>query len=333
MTACVYYADQSMHCWQQKESGMKRLLGAFAVWGVVFLTNDTTVAERPNVLLVIADDMTYHDYGAYGSGMVRTPNIDRLAQQGMLFQRMFTSTAMCAPTRQQLYTGVWPVQNGAYPNHSRVYDEAKSWVHHFRDLGYRCGLAGKNHCKPAEAYPWEKVGESTEWGLDEIREFISRDASQPFFLVAGHKDPHGPWNHGDTSTYPPDEIEAPPYLVDTAQTREALSHYYAEITYMDAQLGDVLAMVDESGQRDNTMVIFTSEQGASFPFGGKWTCYETGLRTSFIVRWPALVKAGSTTGAMCQYVDVLPTLIEAAGGDPHLIDTGLSGGANDGREY
>ena len=99
MTACLCYAGQSMHCWQQKESGMKRLLWAFAFFGVLFLTQGTSVAERPNVLLVLADDMTYHDSGAYGSDMVRTPNIDRLAREGMLFQRMFTSTAMCSPTR------------------------------------------------------------------------------------------------------------------------------------------------------------------------------------------------------------------------------------------
>ena len=332
MTACVCYADRSMHCWQQKKSGMKRLLWTFAVWGVVFLTNGATVAERPNVLLVIADDMTYHDSGAYGSDMVRTPNIDRLAREGMLFQRMFTSTAMCSPTRQQLYTGVWPVRNGAYPNHSRVHEGVKSWVHHFRDLGYRCGLAGKNHCKPAEAFPWEPVGSGREWGMDEIREFIVRDPSQPFFLVASHRDPHAPWDHGDSSMYPPGKIEVPPYLVDTPQTREALSRYYAEITYMDAQMGEVLRLVDESGQRENTIVIFTSEQGSAFPFG-KWTCYEAGLRTAFIVRWPARIKAGSTTHAMAQYVDVLPTLVAAAAGDPRAIDTGLSGEPGGGRGF
>ncbi|MGE0374602.1 MAG: sulfatase [Planctomycetaceae bacterium] len=290
-------------------------------------------AQRPNVLLVIADDMTYHDCGAYGSAVVQTPNIDRLAREGMRFDRMFTSTAMCAPTRQQLYTGVWPVRNGAYPNHSRVHDGTRSWAHHFRELGYRCGLAGKNHCKPAASYPWEKVGESASWGLDEIREFIHRDAEQPYFLVAAHKDPHSPWNHGDASQYPPDEIEVPPYLADTPPTRAALSHYYAEITFMDTALGELVSLVDDSGERNNTIVIFTSEQGSSFPFGGKWTCYENGLRTAFIVRWPARVLAGSKTDAMCQYVDVLPTLIAAAGADPQATDTGLAGGPDDGRGF
>jgi len=92
---------------------------------------------RPNVLLVIADDMCWRDCGCYGHKEVKTPNIDRLAAEGMRFDAMFTATAMCAPTRQQLYTGLFPVRNGAYPNHSRVYAGTKSVVHHLKALGYR----------------------------------------------------------------------------------------------------------------------------------------------------------------------------------------------------
>jgi len=113
-----------------------------------------------------------------------------------------------------------------------------------------------------------------------------------------------------------------PFLVDTKVTRESLTKYYAEITFLDGQLGDCIKIVDASGSKDDTILMFTSEQGSSFPFGGKWTCYDTGLKTAFILRWPARVKAGSSTQAMTQYVDVTPTLIEAAGGDPKEIDTG-----------
>ena len=97
-----------------------RLLSTLALCVSSFVS--ASAADRPNVLLFIADDMLYHDCGAYGSDVVQTPNIDRLAAEGMRFDRMFTSTAMCAPTRQQLYTGVWPVRSGAYPNHSKVYE-------------------------------------------------------------------------------------------------------------------------------------------------------------------------------------------------------------------
>ena len=100
----------------------------------------------------------------------------------------------------------------------------------------------------------------------------------------------------DTSAYDAEKLTLPPYLLDCPETRRDLTKYYAEITYLDGQLGDCMKIVDASGQADNTIVAFTSEQGTSFPSGGKWTCYDTGLKTAFIVRWPARVKAGTRLG-------------------------------------
>ena len=88
--------------------------------------------------------------------------------------------------------------------------------------------------------------------------------------------------------------------------------YYAEITDFDRELGECMAAVHEGGREENTIFIYTSEQGAQFP-GGKWTCYEMGLHVALVVRWPRQVKAGSVADAMVQYVDVVPTLLAAAG--------------------
>jgi uncharacterized sulfatase len=280
-------------------------------------------------MIVIGDDMTWHDCEPYGNPDVKTPNMARLAAQGMTLDAMFTATAMCAPTRQQLYTGMFPVRNGAYPNHSRVHDGVRSIVHHLRDLGYRVGLTGKKHFKPPEAFPFEFLkgrghdnGKGKDLLFDEADAFVQRDKDQPYCLVVASNQPHGPWNRGDPSAYPADKLAVLPHLVDCPETRQQLSKYYAEITYLDDQLGKCLDIVDRSGQRDKTIVIFTSEQGASFPSGGKWTCYDTGLKTAFLIRWPGKVKAGIRTAAMTQYVDVAPTLIEAAGGNPDAIETG-----------
>jgi uncharacterized sulfatase len=292
-------------------------------------------ASRPNVILVIADDMTWHDCEAYGSKNVRTPNMARLAREGMCFDAMFTSTAMCAPTRQQLYTGMYPVRNGAYPNHSRVYDGVRSLPHYLKALGYRIGLIGKTHFGPAESFPFETVGarggkaEASETAA--IAQFVNRSQTEPYCLIVCSNEPHKPWNKGDASAYDPDTLTVPPYFVDCPETRQELANYYAEITYLDRQLGDCMKLVDESGRRDNTLVIFTSEQGAQLPSQGKWSCYDSGLKTAFIVRWPAKVKAGSRNTAMAQYVDVVPTLVEAAGGDPGAIDTGRADAHGDTR--
>lgn len=282
-------------------------------------------AEKPNIMIVIGDDMTWRDCEPYGNNEVRTPNMARLAREGMCFDAMFTATAMCAPTRQQLYTGMFPVRNGAYPNHSKVYEGVRSLPGYLKELGYRVGLIGKTHFGPPESYPFELVkskgGKKGASDTEAIAAFVNRDKEQPYCLVVCSNEPHSPWSMGDRTPYDPGKLTIAPYMVDCAKTREELPKYYAEITYLDGQLGDCMKTVDESGQADNTIVIFTSEQGFSLPFG-KWTCYDLGLKTAFIVRWPARVKAGTRNEALTQYVDVAPTLIEAAGGKPAAIETG-----------
>lgn len=291
---------------------------------------ENTKKVQPDILLFIADDMTWHDCQPYGSTVVKTPHLMKLASEGICFDAMFTSTAMCAPTRQQLYTGMFPVRNGAYPNHSSVYEGTQSIVHHLKSLGYRVGLIGKRHFGPESSFPFEYLGglEHDEGGnpdmdIQAIIPFITRDKQQPYCLIVASNQPHSPWNHRVPGiSYDPDSIIIPPYLVDSPITRKRLCNYYHEITYADRQLGQCLEIVDQKGRPERTIVIFTSEQGNQFPFGGKWTCYDTGLKTAFIVRWPPITKPGSRTSAMTQYVDVVPTLIEAAGGVPSAYKTG-----------
>ena len=285
---------------------------------------------KPNVLLILSDDQTWRDNGCYGSPDVRTPNIDRLAAGGMRFTRAFTATAMCAPTRQQLYTGLFPVRNGAYPNHSKVYPGTRSIAHHLKALGYRVGLCGKRHFGPPASYPFESVNKKR------MAEFIGRDRSQPFCLIVCSNSPHLPWTAGDASAYDPAKLTLPPYLVDTPGTRQALCKYYAEITDFDREVGECMKLVGDAGVEADTIFLYTSEQGAQFPHG-KWTCYDVGLHVAMVVRWPRRVKAGSVAHAMVQYVDVAPTLIEAAGGEPEAIDTGRPDAAGrrgfDGRSF
>ncbi len=298
-------------------------LGAAAVTAAVakqaFAADPPT--GKPNVILMIADDLSWCDAGCYGGQDAKTPNIDKLATQGMRFTRAFTATAMCAPTRQQLYTGVFPVRNGAFPNHSKVKPGTRSIVHHLKALGYRVGLYGKKHFGPTDSFPFEAGDEA----------FITRDKKQPYCLIVASKSPHAPWPKPDG--YDPAKLTMPVFLPDNPETRYAYACYLTDVTAgFDAQVGQWVKAVDESGTADNTMVIATSEQGSNFP-GAKWTCYDLGLRTQFIVRWPGKVKAGAVSGAMIQYVDVVPTLIEAAGGDPAKIDTGRPGAAGGGSGF
>lgn len=283
-------------------------------------------ADHPDIVIVVADDVTWSDIGCYGSPDARTPNINKLAAQGMRMTHCFTGTAMCAPTRQQLYTGLFPVRNGAYPNHSKVRAGVKSMVHHLRALGYRVALSGKTHFKPMESFPFEKIGKNR------IDQFIERDAKQPHCLVYCSHNAHGPWTNGDPSRFDPSKLTLPPYYVDTPETRDLVQRYLAEIGALDDEVGLLMKQVEDAGRTDNTIFIFTSEQGACMPFA-KWTCYDAGLRTATIIRWPKRIQAGSVSDALVQYVDIVPTLIEAAGGDPNGIDTGIEGAPDGGSGF
>ncbi|MBT3272824.1 MAG: sulfatase [Spirochaetales bacterium] len=276
--------------------------------------------QQPNILLIISDDHRWCDSGAYGNADVYMPNLDRLAADGMRFDNYYTPSPICAPARMALYSGLFPVRNGGWPNHSQCYVGTRSIVHHLSDLGYRVGLHGKKHFGPESVFPFEQV--------DDVSVFMDRDPAQPYCLVIGTKEPHTPWGDISEELYDPKELALSPNLIDTPGTRCALAKYYSSLSRLDARIGEFIGYVDASDHAENTAVIYTSDHGAQFP-GGKWTCYEPGLRVPFVIRWPHRVADGVTNATMIQHVDVLPTLVEIAGGDPLAIDTGLPG-ANDG---
>ena len=282
-------------------------------------------ASRPNFVFIIADDCTYRDIGCYG-GQAHTPNIDRLATEGMLFTHCFQSAPMCSPTRHNIYTGLYPVKSGAYPNHTFAKPGTRSVVHYLKPLGYRVALSGKRHIAPQEVFPFEyvaSVGNNPDFeAIDAFLAECKRDGT-PFCLFACSNEPHSPWNKGDPSRYDADKLKLPPYFVDTPQTRENMTRYLAEITYYDGQVGQALALLDKHRLAENTLVIVVSEQGSSFPFG-KWTCYDTGLQSAFVARWPGRIPAGTVNDALIEYVDVLPTYVELAGGEPPEVLDGKS---------
>jgi uncharacterized sulfatase len=280
-------------------------------------------AKPPNFLLILADDCTYRDLGVYG-GQAKTPHLEKLAGQGMKFTRCFQAASMCSPTRHALYTGLYPVKSGAYPNHTMAYDWVKSIAHYLQSTGYTTHLSGKTHINPRSVFPFKYSMRAGD-GNPDPAEFASTlqqsaETKKPFLFIAASNEPHGPWNKGDSSQYPPESLKLPPVLVDTPETRKGFSKYLAEVTYFDSQVGELVALLDQSPHRDNTLVIVLSEQGNGFPFA-KWTCYDAGLASACIVRWPGKVKPGSVSDALVEYVDVVPTFLEAATVErPDILD-------------
>ena len=273
-------------------------------------------STKPNIVFIIADDCTFRDLGCYG-GQAHTPNIDKLATQGMRFTRCFQTAPMCSPTRHNIYTGLPPVVSGAYPNHTFVQPKTKSVVQYLSDLGYTVAQSGKTHVSPGNVFSWKKIPGGKNPEFDKVGTFIEKQATEkkPFCLLLCSNEPHTPWNKGDASRYPSDKVQLPPYFVDTPETRNGMSRYLAEITYFDSQVGQAMDLIKKNGLTDDTLFIVTSEQGSSFAFA-KWTCYDNGLQTGLIARWPGKIKPGSVNPAMVEYLDLLPTFIKAAGGTP-----------------
>lgn len=293
---------------------------------VTILSSCDTSKQRnsqPNIVFMLADDCSYYDLGVYGSKDAITPNIDQLARDGMKFNRCYQSAPMCSPTRHNLYTGLYPVKTGAYPNHTMAKDGTLSIVQHLKPLGYRVALAGKRHILPESVFPFEYLTKSNQ--VDEypkidafVKDAVSKE--EPFCLFFNSKEPHTPWDKGDATLFPPEKLSLPPFFVDTKETRENFSRYLAEINYLDWQVGQVLEIIENNGLKENTLVIFASEQGNSFPYA-KWTCYDVGVRSAFIARWPGNIKAGTVSDALIEYTDVTPTFISMAGGTaPQYLD-------------
>lgn len=275
--------------------------------------------EQPNFVLYIADDCSYYDLGCYGSDDSKTPHIDNFAKQGMRFTKAYQAVPMSSPTRHNLYTGLWPVRSGAYPNHTRADKGTLSIVHHLHPLGYKVALIGKSHIAPESVFPFDLYIPSSngELNFQAIQKFISdcTKEGKPFCLFVASNQPHTPWDKGDASQFDPEKISLPPMYVDIPHTRRLFTRYLGEINYMDKEFGTLLSILDKEKVDDKSVIVYLSEQGNSLPFA-KWTCYDAGVHSACIVRWQGLVKPGSVSDALVEYVDIVPTFIDIAGGKP-----------------
>ncbi len=217
-----------------------------------------------------------------------------------------------------------PVAVAQTPRPSQPADAvARARVHHLQPLGYRVALNGKSHVGPRKVFPFEtssnRSGKQSESiiDFDAVDELLADSAEneKPFALFACSNEPHTPWNKGKEfrEHYQADQLKLRPYMVDTPDTREAYVNYLAEISFFDQEVGRLLELLEKHGHAEDTLVMVVSEQGNNFPFA-KWSCYDAGLQSAMLVRWPGRVKPGSTTDAMVEYVDITPTFVQAAGG-------------------
>ena len=283
----------------------------------------SSVVTKPNVIIIMADDLDSRQLSCYGGKNLKTTHIDALANEGLKFNHIYASEAMCVPTRASLFTGLYPVRHGSFQNHKPVYDTLKSVGHYLADLGYRVGLTGKDHStKPKTVFPFEIVtgfepncvAPTDDYQLNDVRKFITR-TDQPYCLFVMSINPHTPWTVGDTTEFDANKLILPANWVDTPVTRRQFVKYLAEVRRLDEQVGDITRLLKETGQDKNTIIVFLGEQGAQFP-GAKWNLWDVGQKSSMVVKWPGTVKPRTETDALVQYEDITPTLVDLVGGKP-----------------
>jgi arylsulfatase A-like enzyme len=287
--------------------------------------------KQPSIIMFISDDHGIDFVGCYGNKDVQTPHIDAMANDGALFTNMFAASPTCAPSRSVLWTGLYPARNGCMGNHTVCRDDIKALPTYLRRLGYRVTLMHKFHAKPRkEVFNFEYIGANLprnpehrrtyrREGLDTavVEAFLAEHAQSrpdtPLCLIVADSSPHVTWE--PNKIYDAAKLNLPPFIADTELTRKAMANYYQDITTMDKRLGQVRAALKKRGFEDNTLFIYTTDQGSEWPHS-KWTVYDTGLHVPFIAVWPDKIKPGSVCQALISFVDVTPTFIDISGGKP-----------------
>ncbi len=294
------------------------VLFLLALWG------STVAAQtRPNIVVFLSDDHTWRDSSVYGSSDIDTPNMARLAQAGMTFDNAFVASPSCAPSRAALLTGLYPPNNGAEPNHSRPRADIKKLPAYLQELGYEVVSFGKvGHYRQTPEYGFDiakHFGYHEDIAVPKALEWLqARDDARPLCLFVGTNWPHVPWPD-ETSEADRARLKVPPNHVNNATTLEWRARYHAAVRKMDGELGQVYDLA-RAKLGKHTLFVHSSDHGAQWPFG-KWSLYDDGIRTPLIVSWPGQVARGARTQAMVSWIDILPTLVEAAGGKtPDNID-------------
>lgn len=301
--------------------------------------------NRMSVLLLTADDMNWSTPGCFGGTVPGvTPNIDRLAAEGMRFMRGHVTCAVCQPSREALMTGRYPHRSGGM-GFEPIRMDVPTLQESLRAAGWLNGILGKvEHLKPDAKFPWDFKREFGELGCgrdpqkyaEAARAFFeaAEAADKPFFLMANSHDPHRPFDGSRSEAqslakdwgkfgvtrdtlprpsrvYTPEEVSVPGFLPDLPDVRAELAQYYSSCRRSDDTVGAVLGALAASGQAENTLVMFLSDNGMAFPFA-KANCYLHGTRTPWIVRWPGRVAPDTVNAEdFISGIDFMPTVLDA----------------------
>jgi len=277
--------------------------------------------NRPNVLLITVHDLGDR-LGCYGHASVGSPNLDRLASEGVRLANHFTTGVYCSPSRGSIMTGLHPHVNGLQGLAHRGWDlkpDVKTLPQMLKGTDYRSVLLGYQHETPRDNVTRLGYDEHVAAGLKlseavipEALAFFDSRAKEmrPWFAALGVFEVHN--RYDDYESDDPDRVEMPAYVPDCPEAREDMAAFDGAIRYMDARMGEVLDALDANGLSENTIVLFTTDHGPAWP-RAKATVYDPGLRCALIVRHPAAANPGGVMDAMTSHVDITPSILELMG--------------------
>jgi N-sulfoglucosamine sulfohydrolase len=316
-------------------------------------------ADRPNILLFTADDLHAESLGAYGGRpQDLTPNLDKFAAESLLFNRAHVNVAICAPCRAVIATGRYSHRSGAMgfmPARENVPDIVTT----LKAAGYHTGILGKvGHSTPKKSMKWDYSFDQNDLGngrnpdiyYQRSQVFLgeSKEAKKPFYFMVNSHDPHRPYCNPEKLTkgaampsrvYKPEEVDVPGFLPDLPGVRAELATYLNSTRRLDDTFGKVMQALQESGEADNTLVLFITDNGIAVPFA-KCNAWFHSSRSPLLVRWPGVIKPGTRDdNHFVSVVDFFPTFLDAtkssgpAGLDGRSFLPLLKGKNQDGRDH
>ncbi len=276
-------------------------------------------ASRPNILWLTSED-TSPDLGCYGTPVVRTPNLDRLARQGTRYTNAFATCPVCSPSRSAFMTGMYQTSIGAHHHRSHRGDgyTLPPPVEVITAVFRRAGYFTANVKTPA---PGVKGTGKTDWNFEPKRkpydgtDWSQRKPGQPFFAHVNFFLTHRDFVRDKQRPIDPASVKPPPYYPDHPVTRRDWADYLESLQVLDRQIGKVLQRLEDEGLADNTIVVYFGDHGRPHVRGKQWL-YEGGIRVPLIIRWPGRVKQNAVCDDLVSLIDLAPTCMDAVGIKP-----------------
>ena len=303
----------------------------------------------PNLLVIVADDHGWNDVGCYGHPVARTPNLDRLAREGVRFTHCYTTAPLCSPGRGAVMTGLYPhvsgvtrLVQGEEADRLSLKPDIWTFARGLRELGYENAAARKWHLSTAGplSHGFDLEFPSRTTYLEQSVAFLEGRHDRPFCLYFCPTHTHRPFREHPGFVYRPEEVGEclPPYLRDTDQVRQHYAWYLSETSKMDDEIGQLLGALERSGELDRTVIAFMTDHGPSM-HRAKFSLYDWGTRSTLIFRGPGVSGSGRVDLGLASTVDIAPTLMSLAGGraptECQGIDLGprLASRSRDSRNY